>query len=137
VVLDGSSATGVLAERVGGRFLAVEALLGRLASGPESFVVDPSAAGLDWSVENQVRGVPNRARVKCFSPKEDALLVWFYKRSALSWSRERFSYGGVLLDAKEVSPSTIDGWIRYQVGGFSPEERPPGMRRSFPFDLPA
>ena len=124
------------AGRAGESFPAIDALLGRLASGPETFVVDPAAAGLDWSVDNQVRGVPNRARIKCWSPKEGSLLVWFYKRSALPWSTDRFSYGGVLVGGGAVPAATIDGWLRYQIGGFHPEERPPAVRRSFPFDVP-
>ncbi len=137
VVLKGAATPDALAARSGGGFPAVDALLEGVASAPETFVLDPGAAGIDWSVENRVRGLPNRARIKCWSPKEGTLLVWFYKRSALPWSVDRFSYGGVLVGRERVPPAAIDAWLRYQVGGFHPEQRPPGIRRSFPFDLPA
>ncbi|HKB16940.1 MAG TPA: hypothetical protein VKF62_12815 [Planctomycetota bacterium] len=137
MVLQGVETPRAFAALSGGGFPAVESLLERITSAPETFVLDPGAAGIDWSVENRVRGVPNRARIKCWSPKEGTLLVWFYKRSALPWSVDRFSYGGVLVGRERLPIAAIDAWLRYQVGGFHPEQRPPGMRRSFPFDLPA
>jgi hypothetical protein len=116
---------------------ALGLILERLAARGEIFEFDPEASGLDFSCANEVRGIRNRARVKCWSPRPDRLLVWFYKRSALPWSRDRYSYGGALVEPGRLTEAEIDAWISYQVSGFHPEVRPSGLRRAFPFDLPA
>ena len=108
----------------------------RIGSRPETIRCAPDRAGLDLAPENEVRGLPNRARLKVFVPKRSEVVFWFYKPSAVPFSVDRFSYGGLLFRGSPPDPSAIEAALDYLASGLHPEKRPPGMRRAFPYDLP-
>ncbi len=81
-------------------------------------------------------GLPNRARLKIFSPRPGHTLVFFYKRSIVPYSRDRYSYGGIDLREGRADPPEIAEWITFVTSGFHPDKRPVNMRRAFPYEIP-
>jgi hypothetical protein len=81
-------------------------------------------------------GLPNRARLKIFSPRPGHTLVFFYKRSLVPYSRDRYSYGGIDLRDGVLDPLEIAEWITFVASGFHPDKRPANMRRAFPYEIP-
>ncbi len=81
-------------------------------------------------------GLPNRARLKIFSPRPGHTLVFFYKKSLVPYSRDRYSYGGIDLRDGASDPQEIAEWITFVASGFHPDKRPANMRRAFPYEIP-
>ncbi|MGD0921845.1 MAG: hypothetical protein ABSA70_08805 [Terriglobia bacterium] len=81
-------------------------------------------------------GLPNRARLKIFSPKPGHTLVFFYKKSLVPYSRDRYSYGGIDLKTPEVHAAEIAAWLVFLSSGFHPDKRPAQLRRAFPYQIP-
>lgn len=81
-------------------------------------------------------GLPNRARLKVFSPRPGHTLVFFYKKSLVPYSRDRYSYGGIDLRDGALDPQEITEWITFVASGFRPDKRPANMRRAFPYEIP-
>jgi hypothetical protein len=81
-------------------------------------------------------GLPNRARIKVFSPRPGHTLVFFYKKSLVPYSRDRYSYGGIDLKEGELNPAEISEWLTFVSSGFHPEKRPAQLRRAFPYEIP-
>ena len=107
-------------------------------SRPESYAVDTGSAGLVIVPLNHVKGVPNRCRLKLFRPHEERerLCAFFYKKSNLAWSRDRFSYGAVEWRPGEVAPEDILGWLAWLSSGFDPDRRPARLKRAFRYTIP-
>ncbi len=103
----------------------------------EAFEVDVGATGLEISActSHENRG-PQRARMKVFSRTEVQTLVFFYKRSLVPFSRDRYSYGGVELRNSPVETAEVANWLSFLSSGFHPEKRPASLRRAFPFEIP-
>jgi len=103
---------------------------------PETFVVDPSRAGFDARAVGDVGGLPNRARLKAFSPQERVHVLFLYKDSQTPFSDDRFAYGALV--AKNAPPSDADlsAAVDYVVSGLHPEKRPPTLKRTFPYTVP-
>ncbi len=116
----------------------LETLRGR----PEPFFLVPGRAGVEWGVANQVKGAPNRARLKLFVPegRDDTVVLLAYKVSQIAWSRDRYAYGVWEIPVEEgearVDAETLAGWLEFQVSGFHPEKRPPSLIRQISYDIP-
>jgi len=106
-----------------------------LAARPEDFVADPVRAGVDVRCGNEVRGAPNRARLKAFTPDANVLVVFVYKDSQVPFSDDRFSYGAALLK-KGADPESIGAIIDYALSGLDPERRPKELKKTFPYTVP-
>jgi len=103
----------------------------------EPFEVEGSGTGLDISARAPLpNGLPNRARMKIFSPKPGHTLVFFYKRSLVPYSRDRYSYGGFDLRTPSVEPQDVTAWLDFLSSGFHPDKRPEKLRRAFPYEIP-
>jgi hypothetical protein len=104
----------------------------------ERFEIATDSGGLELKPADPFRGAPNRCRVKLFRPREDRerLCAFFYKKSNLAWSRDRFSYGGVEFRPGQVGETDARRWIAWLVSGFDPELRPERLRRAFLYDIP-
>jgi len=104
---------------------------------PEPFEIEIGGAGLEFAgrglLPNQL---PNRARMKIFSPKPGHTLVFFFKRSMVPYSRDRYSYGGQELRGAQVEPQEIGAWLEFLTSGFHPDKRPENLRRAFPYEIP-
>jgi hypothetical protein len=81
-------------------------------------------------------GLPNRARLKIFSPRPGHTLVFFFKRSLVPYSRDRYSYGGIDLRDDALDAQEIEEWVTFVASGFHPDKRPANMRRAFPYEIP-
>ena len=104
---------------------------------PGDFEVVAEGAGLEVRACGYLEGgVPNRARMKVFSPKPGHTLVFFYKKSLVPYSRDRYSYGGFDLRMPGVSDQEIAEWLVFLNSGLHPEKRPANLRRAFPYEIP-
>ncbi len=103
----------------------------------EPFEVNVEATGLEVRpcgfLDN---GLPNRARMKIFSPKPGHTLIFFYKKSLVPYSRDRYSYGGIDLRTPQVRSEEVAEWLTFLRSGFHPEKRPSQLRRAFPYEIP-
>lgn len=114
------------------------AVIDVVQSEPEPYAIDATATGLEIVPLNQVKNAPNRCRMKLFKPREtrDRLCAFFYKRSNLAWSRDRFSYGAVEFQPGLPPREEIQRWLAWLSSGFHPERRPEGLRRAFRYTIP-
>lgn len=113
------------------------AVIAALEASPHSFQVSVEAGGLEFRDSSFLpSGLPNRARMKVFSPKPGHTLVFFYKKSLVPYSRDRYSYGGIDLKTPEATDSEIAEWLAFLTSGFHPEKRPANLRRAFPYEIP-
>ena len=103
----------------------------------DPFEIETSGAGLEVLARAPLpNGIPNRARMKIFSPKSSHTLVFFFKKSLVPYSRDRYSYGGLDLRAASVEPQEVAAWLAFLTSGFHPDKRPEKLRRAFPYEIP-
>jgi hypothetical protein len=103
----------------------------------EPFEIETSGVGLEILARAPLpNGIPNRARMKIFSPKSGHTLVFFFKKSLVPYSRDRYSYGGLDLRGSSVEPEEIIAWLTFLSSGFHPDKRPEKLRRAFPYEIP-
>ena len=114
-------------------------IMEEIKSSDQPYVINPCGEGLEFACTNTIKGVTNRATVKLFYPNPETLVVFFYKKSNVPWSRDRFAYGGIenRLGEGELDKETIRGWLTFAESGFSPEQRPSELTRLFDFDIPS
>lgn len=79
-----------------------------------------------------------RCRMKVFRPREgkERLCAFFYKKSNLSWSRDRYSYGAVEFLPTQVTETDMRSWLQWLAGGFDPDKRPPRLKKAFLYSIP-
>ena len=103
----------------------------------EHFEIVADTTGLEARSPNLLpTGLPNRARIKVFIHRPGHTLVFFYKRSLVPYSRDRYSYGGIDLRDSAISPQEIAEWITFVSSGFHPDKRPANLHRAFPYEIP-
>jgi hypothetical protein len=103
----------------------------------DPFEIETSGAGLEIVARAPLpNGIPNRARLKIFSPKAGHTLVFFFKKSLVPYSRDRYSYGGLDLHVPSVETPVIAAWLEFLTSGFHPDKRPENLRRAFPYEIP-
>ena len=98
--------------------------------------IEPCAVGLELAAEGEVKGVPNRGRLKVFFPDKTRVVAIFYKPSNLAFSRDRFSYGGILTSPSRFAQEDLQSLLDYLASGLSPSKRPSSLRRAFPYTIP-
>lgn len=124
------------------REISREPELGRIVewlhAAPEAVRVEPDRAGLEVAPDGEEKGAHRRCRLKVFRAREgkERFCAFFYKRSNLPWSRDRFSYGGVEFVPGRVTQAEVQGWVRWLASGLDPDRRPERLRRSFLYDIP-
>ena len=100
----------------------------------------PESFGLEFDSTTEIGGFPNRCRMKIFVPENKKVMVWFYKPSAVHFSRDRYSLGGVLLDEESTDTgaigSDVDQWLGWLDSGLDPEKRPDNWKSAVPYDIP-
>ena len=116
----------------------LEGIVGWLHGAPEPMEIDPDRAGLELAPAGREEDAPRRCRLKLFRARagKDRFCAFFYKRSNLPWSRDRFSYGGVEFVPARVTRADVEGWARWLASGLNPEQKPERLRRSFLYDIP-
>lgn len=116
---------------------AVEAMCAAINACLDGFEVDPEASGLEFRFSAAGGdAVQQRARMKVFSPKVGHTLIFFYKKSLVPYSRDRYSYGGIELRTPQVEAADVTEWLAFLSSGFHPEKRPTQLRRAFPYEIP-
>jgi hypothetical protein len=104
---------------------------------PDLFDIETGGTGLEVVARAPLpSGLPNRARMKVFSPKPGHTLVFFFKKSLVPFSRDRYSYGGQDLRGPSAEPQEIAAWLDFLTSGFHPDKRPDKLRRAFPYEIP-
>ncbi len=102
--------------------------------------INPDAGGLEFTSTTEIRGFPNRCRIKIWQPEENKLMAWFYKPSAVHFSRDRYSLGGVVWDLREIDlgkvREEVDEWLAWLDSGLDPGTRPRNWLSAFPYDIP-
>lgn len=115
----------------------VSAILAAAELSETPFAVDSKASAFEMLAPPVLPDAPpSRARLMVFSPRPGHTLIFFYKKSLVPYSRDRFSYGGVELSAPSASPAEIQEWLDFLSSGFHPEKRPSNLRRAFPYEIP-
>ena len=103
----------------------------------ENFEVVTETTGFETRAMDPLpSGLANRARIKIFSPRPGHTLVFFYKKSLVPYSRDRYSYGGIDLRTSEVDDAELTEWLAFISSGFHPDNRPANLRRAFPYEIP-
>jgi hypothetical protein len=95
--------------------------------------------GMELRFLNEVNGTPNRAYLRIFFPSESKCVLFFHKKSVIPFSRDRFSYGGVVIDERSTSrfdSTDIEEWIEFLMNGFNPRFKPRSLKKSFPYTVP-
>jgi hypothetical protein len=107
-------------------------------SAPGAFTVEERGPTLEIAPFDPLSAVPSRCRIKIFRPRENKgrLCAFFYKRSNLSWSRDRFSYGAVEFHPDRLSADLVEGWLSWLRDGFAPDRRPAHLKRAFLYTIP-
>jgi hypothetical protein len=101
--------------------------------------VEPHENGLELRFLNDIGGAPNRGHLRIFFPAENKCCLLFYKRSSIPYSRDRFSYGGIVVDARSgarFDESDIREWVLFLLNGFQPKFRPKSLKKSIPYTVP-
>jgi len=109
-----------------------------LLHSPEPLTLDVDRAGIEISPAGAEETSHRRSRLKLFRAREgkERFCAFFYKRSNLPWSRDRFSYGGVEFVPSHVTQAEVQRWIGWLASGLDPEKKPERLRRSFLYDIP-
>jgi hypothetical protein len=135
-----NQARPAVAEKLSGE-IAANPIAAAVAAAAEAsvdpFEIETSGAGLEIVAQALLpNGIPNRARMKVFSPKPGHTLVFFFKKSLVPYSRDRYSYGGLDLRAPSLGAREIANWLDFLTSGFHPDKRPENLRRAFPYEIP-
>ena len=99
----------------------------------------PRQNGLEVHFLNQVNGMPNRARLRIFFATATKCVLFFYKKSSIPFSRDRFSYGSIVIDARSTArfeESSVEQWIQFLLSGFQPKLRPNSLKKGLPYTVP-
>ena len=105
---------------------------------PGAFRVEERGPALEIAPADPLATAQSRCRMKIFRPREnkDRLCAFFYKRSNLSWSRDRFSYGAVEFLPERLSSDVVEEWLSWLRDGFDPDRRPSHLKRAFLYTIP-
>jgi len=113
------------------------AVVAAVEGSADPFEIETNGVGLEVLARAPLpSGIPNRARMKIFSPKPGHTLVFFFKKSLVPYSRDRYSYGGLDLRTTSVEPQEVTTWLDFLTSGFHPDKRPEKLRRAFPYEIP-
>jgi hypothetical protein len=106
----------------------------------ESYAIDPLAGGLEFAPADTPSFVSGqtRCRMKLFRPREEKerLCAFFFKKSNIQGSRDRFSYGAVEFLPEKLTPEEVRLWLRWLTSGLDPELRPTNLKRAFLYTIP-
>jgi hypothetical protein len=104
----------------------------------EPFALDPHAQGLEFAPLHVATAAPGRCRMKLFRPREEKerLCAFFFKKSNVAGSRDRFSYGAVEFLPDRLRAEEIRAWIAWLASGLDPALRPGDLKRAFLYTIP-
>ena len=118
----------------------VRAIYEKVAEHPAQYGINPAGHGLEITSTTIISNFPNRCRIKVFSPESGKLIAWFYKPSAVHFSRDRYSLGSVLIDRDKFDlntlGNTVNEWLVWLDSGLDPAVRPSNWKSAVPYDIP-
>lgn len=118
----------------------VKAIYDSISKVPVGYGINPEGHGLEFTSSTEIKGFPNRCRIKVFSPEDGKIMAWFWKPSAVHFSRDRYSLGGIVIDEAKFDSSTADiviaEWLTWLDSGLDPAERPSNWKSAVPYDIP-
>jgi hypothetical protein len=114
----------------------LKAVLEAAAGSSLALRVVPDASHLELAGVSPVAGRPNRALMKVFPIGPRRFAAFFYKRSQIPFSRDRFAYGAVIVEEGRLDPAAAEVWFAWLDTGFNPERTPPNLKRAFAFTVP-
>ena len=121
------------------RFPAIKIFFRALKDRDLKFDLYKTLNGAELRLLNEVKGMPNRAHLRIFFPNETKCVLFFHKKSSIPFSRDRFSYGGVVIDQRSsgrFEALDVERWIDFLVSGFQPGLRPSTLKKSLPYTIP-
>ena len=121
------------------RFRAIEIFFDSLMARDLKLNVYPCEDGLEIHFLNEINGMPNRAHLRIYFPMETKCVLFFHKKSSIPFSRDRFSYGGVVIDCRSsnrFTKSEVEEWIEFLINGLNPKLRPSTVKKGLPYTIP-
>src|SRR5262245_10033134 len=82
------------------KFPSLSLLFSSLSERNLEFDLRECEGGVEIHAANQVNGNANRGYLRLFFPSESKCVLFFHKKSLVPFSRDRFSYGGVVIDER-------------------------------------
>jgi hypothetical protein len=98
-----------------------------------------SVNGVEFRFLNDVHGLPNRCYLRVYFPTENKCVLFFHKKSSVPFSHDRFSYGGIVIDARSTErfdDEDVKEWVLFLKNGMPPDLRPKSLRKSIPYTIP-
>ena len=115
-------------------------VLDALANCPDPMEFRVDGTGWEFAGAKPVEGRPNRAVLKLFivpdGNQKGQAAAFFYKRSQVPFSRDRFSYGVCMMPGQAPPPEETAEWIEFVSSGLHPDAQPKKLRRAFTFNIP-
>jgi hypothetical protein len=121
------------------RFPALELLLLSLYQCNLDFDLHECESGAEIQLKNHVNGNSNRGYLRIFFPTDSKCVLFFHKKSLVPFSRDRFSYGGVVIDERSklrYEESDAMAWIDFLHSGLQPAKKPATLKKSIPYSIP-
>lgn len=127
-------------EDLASRLRSGRSLIEAICDHPDSFELLLEADGFEFAALAPVEGRPNRSIIKLFQIQDGPLAereaAFFYKRSQIPFSSDRFSYGVCVISSKGVPEDDQENWLEYASKGFDPQCSPKQLKRAFTFTVP-
>jgi hypothetical protein len=108
-------------------------VMDEIRSAADRYAIDAVAEGIEISTDSATR-----CRMKLFRPREEKerLCAFFFKKSNIAGSRDRFSYGAVEFLPERLTAEEVRTWLRWLSSGLDPELRPANLKRAFLYTIP-
>ena len=103
---------------------------------PVRLRLDAGAPQLELAGTTPVGGRANRALLKVFHAGDGLWAAFFYKKSQVPFSRDRYAYGVVEFSGGGPEEAMAEAWFQWLDTGFHPDLHPPGLKRAFSYTVP-
>jgi len=105
-------------------------VLREIRDAAEAYAIDPLPEGIEIA--------SGRCRMKLFRPREEKerLCAFFFKKSNIAGSRDRFSYGAVEFLPERLAAEEVRTWLQWLSSGLDPARRPANLKRAFLYTIP-
>ncbi len=121
------------------KFPAVELLFHLLCEREVDLDIRDCQQGVEIHIKNQILENENRGYLRIFFPTPSKCVLFFHKKSQVPFSRDRFSYGGLIIDEKSTSRysvTDVEEWVEFLFSGLQPGKRPSSLKKSIPYTIP-
>jgi hypothetical protein len=95
--------------------------------------------GVEFRFLDEVHGLSSRCYLRVYFPTENKCVLFFHKKSAVPFSHDRFSYGGVVIDERSTErfdAEDVKEWVFFLKNGMPPDLRPKTLKKSIPYNIP-